>query len=88
MRDYIHVVELAGVSLRHLQGRYETEVMADPAQVQLRWIGSIAPESDLPLLIGETLVRLLIGEQFAGMVREIERREAARRAALPPPVSK
>lgn len=74
----IEVRRVAG-SLRHLQGRYETEVMSDPAWVQLRWIGSISPETDLPPLIGNTLVRLSIHQQFAGMVREIERREALRR---------
>jgi len=84
------VIEVRRVSgtLRHLQGRYETEVSADPAHVQLRWIGSIAPESDLPLWVGEVLVRHLIEQQFRGMVREIERREAARRAAATPAAGK
>jgi ribosome-associated toxin RatA of RatAB toxin-antitoxin module len=78
----IEVRRIAG-TLRHLQGRYETEVVAQmPAVVQLRWIGTVAPEDDLPPLIGETLIRMQIQEQFAGMVREIERREAARRLAL------
>lgn len=80
-------VRRIGGSLRHLQGRYETELSADPALVHLRWTGSIAPESELPPLVGELLMRLLIQEQFAAMVREIERREAARRLApAAPPV--
>lgn len=78
---HIEVRRIAG-TLRHLQGRYETEVLAtDPERVQLRWVGTIAPEVGLPPLIGEAIIRLLIEEQFAGMVREIERREAARRFA-------
>ena len=74
----IEVRRIAG-TVRFLQGRYETEVSGDPAQVQLRWIGAITPETELPPLIGEALMRLSIQEQFAGMVREIERREAIRR---------
>jgi hypothetical protein len=45
----------------------------------LRWTGSIALDVELPPLIGETLVRLQLQEQFEGMVREIERREQVRR---------
>ena len=80
----IEVRRIAG-SVRYLHGRYETEVSGDPAQVRLRWIGAIAPESDLPPLIGEALMRLSIQEQFAGMVREIERREALRQQGAPAP---
>jgi ribosome-associated toxin RatA of RatAB toxin-antitoxin module len=69
-------------TLRHLTGRYEAEVMTDPSRVLLRWSGAIAPESDLPPLIGEAVVRLLMREQFVGMVREIERR-----ATLPGPIT-
>ena len=83
----IEVRRIAG-TLRHLQGRYETEVHADPAQVQLRWVGTITPESDLPPLIGEALMRLSIKDQFIGMVREIERREAARKLVPPAPAAK
>jgi carbon monoxide dehydrogenase subunit G len=81
----IEVRRIAG-SVRHLQGRYEAQVLADPAQVQLRWTGSIAPESDWPPLIGPALVRNLIKAQFAGLVREIERRAATQALAgrLPP----
>jgi len=79
----IEVRRISG-TLRHLQGRYETEVTSThPPVVQLRWIGTIAPEEDLPPLIGETLIRMQIQQQFAGMVQEIERREATRREALP-----
>ena len=65
--------------MRFLRGRYETEVLgADPALVQLRWIGAITPEDDLPPLIGEALIRLSIEQQFFGMVAEIERRQTLR----------
>jgi len=78
----IEVRRIAG-TLRHLQGRYETQVITTaPPVVHLRWIGTIAPAADLPPLIGETLIRLQIQEQFAGMVQEIERRDSARRRAL------
>ena len=73
----IEVRRIAG-TVRYLQGRYETQPTADPGRVQLRWTGAITPETDLPPLIGETLMRLSIGEQFSGMVAEIERREALR----------
>jgi carbon monoxide dehydrogenase subunit G len=76
-------------NLKQLQGRYETEVSADGAQVQLRWVGSVAPENGLPPLVGEAMMRRTIRQQFTGMVREIERREAARLAlspAVPPAV--
>jgi carbon monoxide dehydrogenase subunit G len=77
----IEVRRVAG-SLRQLQGRYETEVITVTNQVQLRWAGAVEPESDLPPLIGEALMRQSIKAQFVGMVREIEKREAARQQAL------
>ncbi len=83
----IEVQRIAG-SVRHLQGRYEVQLMAtEPPLVQLRWNGSIAPESDLPPLIGQALLRNLIKTQFAGLVREIERRAAALALASRKPMS-
>ena len=83
----IEVRRVAG-TLRHLQGRYETELLGNPPRVQLRWTGSIAPDSNLPALIGEVLIRLLIEQQFVAMVREIERREAVRQQGTPVPAGK
>lgn len=80
---YLEVRRLSG-SLRHLQGRYEARALPGTALVQLRWTGSIAPETELPPLIGEALVRMSIRKQFTGMVDEIERREALRVQGLPP----
>jgi ribosome-associated toxin RatA of RatAB toxin-antitoxin module len=74
----IEVRRIAG-TLRQLQGRYETEALPDQGAVQLRWVGSIEPENRLPPLVGESMIRHSIQSQFTGMVREIERREAARK---------
>jgi ribosome-associated toxin RatA of RatAB toxin-antitoxin module len=74
-------VRLVKGSLRQLNGRYEIERLATASggRIVLRWIGMIEPESGLPPLIGELLVRANIQDQFLGMVREIERRDAERR---------
>jgi carbon monoxide dehydrogenase subunit G len=72
---YLEVRRIAG-TLRQLYGRYE--VIELPGQVQLRWTGAIEPESKLPPLIGEALMRKSIREQFTGMVREIERKAACK----------
>ncbi len=80
----IDVRRIAG-TVRYLRGRYETEVSGtDPTQVHLRWLGAIAPEAELPPLIGEVLMRLSIEQQFIAMVNEIERREAVRQNSLAP----
>ncbi len=74
----IEVRRLSG-NIKRLDGRYETQVIeGSPVQVVLRWIGSVEPENGLPALIGEAMVRRQIRQQFAGMVREIERRETVR----------
>ena len=80
----IEVRRIAG-SVRYLQGRYEAEAASEPGPVRLRWIGAIAPETELPSLIGEVIMRLSIEEQFTGMVNEIERREAIRQQGLAAP---
>ena len=76
-------VRLVSGTLRHLQGRFETEELREPARVDLRWMGTVEPAAALPPLIGESLMRQLIRDQFVGMVREIERREALRRLGDP-----
>lgn len=80
-----HVVEVRRIAgtLRHLQGRYEVTPLSGD-RVLLRWRGSLSHELDLPPLISTTLIRLSIEDQFAGMVREIERR-AGRRPAVGEP---
>lgn len=61
-------------TVRQLQGRYEMVIVPDSPTVRLIWTGVIEPENSLPALIGESLMRHSIREQFTGMVREIERR--------------
>jgi ribosome-associated toxin RatA of RatAB toxin-antitoxin module len=80
-----HVVEVRRIagSVRHLQGRYEAEQLPD-RKVRLRWIGSVSLHPDLPPLIGMTLARLSIQEQFQGMVREIENRAGQRLSVSAP----
>ncbi len=71
-------VRLLKGNLRRLDGGYRLEQTA-PGKIVLRWSGLIEPES-LPPLLGELMMRATVESQFTGMVREIERREALRRA--------
>ena len=64
-------------NLKRLEGVYRIEPQAG-GRMLLTWTGLIEAES-MPPLIGEMLMRSSIEEQFRGMVREIERREALRR---------
>lgn len=71
-------VRLLQGTLRRLEGGYRVE-QAPGGKMALRWIGLVEPTS-LPPLLGELLMRAGIRSQFAGMVREIERREAHSRS--------
>jgi carbon monoxide dehydrogenase subunit G len=64
-------------NLKRMEGVYRIEPRAG-GRVSLSWRGLIEAES-MPPLIGELLMRSAIGDQFRGMVREIERRDALRR---------
>lgn len=78
-------LKLVSGNMRSLQGRYEFVTSnGDPPSTSLRWTGSLASDVQVPDWIGTALVRHMIEKQFTGMVKEIERREALRRAALPP----
>lgn len=66
-------------NLKRLEGGYRIEPSGD-GRVRLRWEGLIEPDMPLPPLFGEAVMRANIEDQFTGMVREIERREALRRA--------
>ena len=70
-------VRLLQGNLRRLEGGYRLE-RAAAGKIVLRWAGLIEPES-LPPLLGVLVMRASIEDQFTGMVREIERREALRR---------
>lgn len=72
-------VRLLKGNLRRLDGGYRMEP-APGGRIVLRWIGLVEPQS-LPPLLGELVMRASIESQFAGMVREIERREARSRGA-------
>jgi ribosome-associated toxin RatA of RatAB toxin-antitoxin module len=72
-------VQLIKGNLKRLEGAYRMESL-DDGRLVLHWRGLIEPESSMPPLIGELLMRASIADQFEGMVREIERREAARRS--------
>lgn len=75
----IRVRALSG-TLRYLEGGYDVEAEPDSGKFILRWVGTIAPDVSLPPLLGEVVMRMSIEDQFTGMVREIDRREALRRA--------
>ncbi len=63
---------------KQLAGAYRIEPQAG-GRLLLTWTGVIEAES-MPPLIGELLMRSNIEDQFRGMVREIGRRDAQRRA--------
>jgi len=68
-------VHLIQGNLRRLDGVYRIEPRAD-GSTELTWSGLIEPERPLPGFIRIALLRGSISDQFAGMVREIERRAA------------
>jgi len=63
-------------SLKRLDGGYRVDEVPG-GKIALRWTGRVEPAS-LPPLLGELVMRASIRSQFAGMVREIERRAAER----------
>ncbi len=72
-----HVIEvrLLKGNLKKLEGRYEIEEGATPADpIILSWRGTIEPEKPLPPLVGELILRNNVTRQFRDMVNEIERR--------------
>jgi ribosome-associated toxin RatA of RatAB toxin-antitoxin module len=64
-------------NLQRLQGTYRIAPQRG-ARIALTWTGIVVP-AEMPPLLGEIVMRGNIEEQFRGMVREIERREALRR---------
>lgn len=76
--DAIGIRLLRG-NLKQLDGRYQLDPLAGKeGEFLLSWSGVIEPSVAVPLLIALPLMRANIAEQFGGMVREIERREARR----------
>jgi len=70
-------------NLKRLEGAYRIEPQPGGRSL-LSWKGIIEMDA-MPPLFGEMVMRSSIDEQFRGMVREIERREALRRAPQPEP---
>lgn len=77
-----HAIEatLLKGNLKRLDGVYRIEAQGG-GRMLLTWTGVVEALS-MPPLIGELLMRSNIEDQFRGMVREIERREALRRDGL------
>lgn len=72
-------IRLLKGNLKRLDGGYQLEkIDGNDAGFLLSWSGVIEPVIPVPLVIAVPLMRSNIAEQFAGMVREIERREARR----------
>jgi hypothetical protein len=66
-------------NLKQLDGGYRIEKTSDEKdEFVLRWSGTIEPANALLPFIAVPLMRANISEQFHGMVKEIERREALR----------
>ncbi len=71
-------VRLLKGSLKRLEGAYRIERQGG-GRILLTWSGTVEALS-MPPLLGELVMRSIIEDQFRGMVREIERRDALRRA--------
>jgi carbon monoxide dehydrogenase subunit G len=78
---YLLEANLVKGNMKRLEGAYRIEPQAG-GRLLLTWAGVVEAES-MPPLIGELLMRSNIEDQFRGMVREIERREALRRGREP-----
>ncbi|MEW6689551.1 MAG: SRPBCC family protein [Pseudomonadota bacterium] len=80
-----HAIEAAMLkgNLKRLQGTYRIEPQRGGG-VQLSWTGTVEA-AEMPPLLGELLMRASIADQFRGMVSEIERRDARRRAGQKDP---
>lgn len=74
--DTIEARMLKG-NLTRMEGAYRVQARPE-GRIRLTWDGLIEAPG-LPPLIGELVMRANIEDQFRGMVREIERREALRR---------
>jgi len=74
-------VTLVKGNLKRLDGGYR--IAPQPGgRILLTWSGVVEAPA-MPPLLGELVMRGNIEDQFRGMVSEIERRDALRRAALP-----
>jgi len=76
--DRIEAKLLKG-TLKRMDGAYRIVPRAGGGAL-LSWTGVVETDA-MPPLLGELVMRANIGDQFRGMVREIERRDALRREA-------
>lgn len=77
---FIGIRALQG-NLKRLEGGYRIEKSGERQdEYVLRWSGLIEPSIPVPLFITVPLMKANIANQFRGMVKEIERREAARKS--------
>jgi carbon monoxide dehydrogenase subunit G len=74
---YTIEVSMIKGNLKRLDGAYHIEPQGG-GRMLLTWTGIVEAQSMVPLL-GEMVMRSSIEDQFRGMVREIERRDALRR---------
>ena len=74
-------VHLVKGNLKQLDGRYDIEKDTGDDTYTLHWNGVVQPGAAIPDFIAVPLLRSNIGEEFRGMVEEIERRAA--QAAAP-----
>jgi len=74
---YTLEVSMLKGNLKRLDGAYRIEPQAG-GRMLLTWNGIVEAQS-MPPLLGEIVMRSNIEDQFRGMVREIERRDALRR---------
>ena len=74
---YALEVSMLKGNLKRLDGAYRIEPQAG-GRLSLSWTGIVEALS-MPPLLGEIVMRSNIEDQFRGMVREIERRDALRR---------
>jgi ribosome-associated toxin RatA of RatAB toxin-antitoxin module len=64
-------------NLKRMRGRYDLHHGSQG--IYLRYAGELEPDFELPPLIGTLAVRIMVEEQFAALVAEIERRASATR---------
>lgn len=70
-------------NLKRLDGGYRLDkVEGKDDEFELRWSGLIEPSLSMPFFITVPVMRANISDQFRGMVSEIERREAMRKANI------
>jgi len=71
-----------GGNLRAMQGRYLIEPLPS-GELRLSYSGGLTPAFQLPPLVGNVVVRMVLARQFQALVAEIVRRDALARRAPP-----